>query len=334
MIQMEENYDWLSSIDSLDFSNKSALIIGGSEMSRQYILALLKFKIKDITVIAKSGNYLSQVCKENDVKLLTGGFENNLTSIEKKDLVIIAPPLDLTVSATKLALQSGQQNILIEKPGSLYHTELEELQKLCSKESIRVGYNRLVYPNLHKLKKLVDKEGGITSCRYTFTERLGSIDFNKDSEEVYHRWGISNSLHVIAMTLDLIGMPREIYPYQYGKLEWHPTGSIFVGTGITEKNIPFSYHADWGSGGRWGIEVNTAENSYQLIPLEDLFARPKDTGTWNKIDFKISFPEIKQGIAEEVAVMLGEDKSCLDMLPDLEKTSKYNKIAENIFGYS
>jgi len=130
VIQMDENYNWLSSIDSLDFSNKSALIIGGSEISRQYILALLKFKIKDITVIAKSGNYLSQVCKENDVKLLTGGFENNLTSIEKKDLVIIAPPLDLTVSATKLALQSGQQNILIEKPGSLYHTELEELQKL------------------------------------------------------------------------------------------------------------------------------------------------------------------------------------------------------------
>jgi len=136
------------------------------------------------------------------------------------------------------------------------------------------------------------------------------------------------------MALELIGMPREIFPHQYSQLEWHPTGSIFVGTGITERDIPFSYHADWGSGGRWGIEVNTAENSYQLIPLEDLFACPRDTGTWKKINFKKSFPEIKQGIAEEVAVMLEGSKKYHNMLPDLEKTSKYNKLAENIFGYS
>ena len=303
-------------------------------MSRQYILALLKFRIKDITIIAKTGNYLSKFCKENDIRLLTGGFENILPSIEKKDLVVIAPTLDLTVSATKLAIQNDQQNILMEKPGSLYTTELASLKKLISTQNIRIGYNRLVYPNLHKLKKLVDKEGGITSCRFTFTERLSSIDFKKDSQEVYHRWGISNSLHVITMALELIGMPRELFSHQYGELEWHSAGSIFVGTGITESDIPFSYHADWGSGGRWGIEVNTAKNSYQLIPLEELFVCPRDTGTWNKIDFKKSFPEIKQGIAEEVAVMLEKDKKYHNMLPDLEKTLKYNKLAENIFEYS
>lgn len=331
---MENCYNWLSNIDSLDYANKSALIIGGSEMSRQYILALLKFKIEDITVIAKTGNYLSKFCKENGIKLLTGGYEKKLSSIEKKDLVVVAPTLDLTVSATKLAIENGQQSILMEKPGSLYSSELESLQELISTQSIRIGYNRSVYPNLHKLKELTDKEGGITSCRFTITERLGSIDFEKDSLEVYHRWGISNSLHVITMALELIGMPKEIYPHQYGHLKWHPSGSIFVGTGITKEDIPFSYHADWGSGGRWGVEINTVENSYQMIPLEELFACPRDTGTWNKIDFKKSFPEIKQGIAEEVAIMLNKEKKYQKLLPDLEKTSMYNKLAENIFGYS
>ena len=333
-MQMDENYNWLSSIDSLDFSNKSAVVIGGSEISRQYILAFLKFGMKDITVITKSGDNISKFCKENDIELLTGGFEKNLPTIEKKDLVVVSPQINLIVSATKLSIQNGQQNILMEKPGSLYTKDLASLQELVSTQNIRIGYNRLVYPNLHKLKKLVDKEGGITSCRFTFTERLSSIDFKKNSKEVYQRWGISNSLHVITMALELIGIPREIFTHQYGHLEWHPTGSVFVGTGITEKNIPFSYHADWGSGGRWGIEVNTVENSYQLIPLEEIFVCPKDTGKWNKIDFKKSFPEIKQGIAEEVAVMLAKDKKYHDMLPVLEKTSKYNKLAENIFGYS
>jgi predicted dehydrogenase len=331
---MKENYNWLSSIDSLDFSNKSAVIIGGSEISRQYILAFLKFGLKDITVIANSGDYISKFCKENDIELITGGFEKNLSSLERKDLVVVSPTIDLIVSATKLAIQNGQQNILMEKPGSLYTKDLASVKGLVSTQNIRIGYNRLAYPNLHKLKKLVDKEGGITSCRFTFTERLSSIDFKKNSQEVYNRWGISNSLHVITMALELIGTPKEVFPHQYGQLKWHPSGSIFVGTGITDKNIPFSYHADWGSGGRWGIEVNTAENSYQLIPLEEIFVCPKDTGIWNKIDFKKSFPEIKQGIAEEVAIMLGKDKKYHEMLPDLEKASNYNKLAETIFGYS
>jgi predicted dehydrogenase len=334
MKQIEERYNWLSNINSLDFRDKSALVIGGSEISRQYILALLKFKIKDITVVTKSGDYISKICKENDIKLFTGGFENNLSNIGKKDIVIVAPTLDLTINATKLAIQNGQQNILIEKPGSLYVSEFELLEKLISTQNIRVGYNRLVYPNLHKVKTLVEKEGGITSCRFTFTERISSIDFKKKSQEIYHKWGISNSLHVITMAFELIGMPKEIFPRQYGQLEWHPTGSIFVGAGISERNIPFSYHADWGSGGRWGIEVNTANNSYQLIPLEEIFVCPKDTGSWKKIDFKKSFSEIKQGISEEIAVMLSVDKKYQDLLPDLKKASRYNKLAENIFGYN
>ena len=163
---------------------------------------------------------------------------------------------------------------------------------------------------------------------------MGSIDFKKDIQEVYQKWGISNSLHVITMAFELIGIPKEIHPYQYGSLEWHPSGSIFVGNGVSSKDIPFSYHADWGSGGRWGIEVNTKENSYQLIPLEDLFVCKKDTGIWNHVDFKSSFPEIKQGIVEQIAIMLDNDKRYLDNLLSLDKTAAYNKIAEKIFGYN
>ena len=192
----------------------------------------------------------------------------------------------------------------------------------------------MVYPNFHMLKEKCQFDGGITSCRFTFTERIGLIDFQKNISEIYSRWGISNSLHVITMAFDLIGIPNEMNSHQYGNLKWHPSGSIFVGCGQSKEDIPFSYHADWGSGGRWGVEVNTKKNSYQLIPLEELFVCKKDESVWNKIEVKKSFPKIKQGIAEEVAIMLCDDLEYRKKLPSLIKTSEYNKIAEKIFGYN
>ena len=109
---------------------------------------------------------------------------------------------------------------------------------------------------------------------------------------------------------------------------------IFVGAGISNKDIPFSYNADWGSGGRWGLEVNTRKNSYQLIPLEEIYECPKDTFEWKKVDFEKAFPDIKQGIAEEVAIMLQNQVEIKENLPNLKKTVEFNKIAEKIFGYN
>ena len=332
--KMDKIYNWLVNFENLNFSNKSSLIIGGSEISKQHILALTKLGVTDITVISDKGKNISTFCNEKKIKLLTGGFEKNLVNIEKKDLTIIATPIPKILSATEMAIKHDQTNILIEKPGSLFSKELEHASKSLSKFQIRVGFNRLVYPNFHKLKNLCEKEGGITSCRFTFTERVSKIDFKKKFLDVYKRWGISNSLHPISMAFELIGLPKKIQSQQYGSLKWHPTGSVFIGDGLSKREIPFSYHADWGSGGRWGIEVNTSENSYQLIPLEDLFVCKKNTSVWNQVKFKKSFSDIKQGIAEEIAIMLDDDKKYINLLPSLKKTSEYLKTAETIFGYN
>ncbi len=330
---MDEFYDYFSKINSLKFEDRSVLVIGGQEMAKQYISALSNFGIKDVTLISKSGGGLDDFCKEKGVKSLVGGFEDQLPNVKKVDLVIIACPILLTVKAAELAIDNGQDNILIEKPGSLYYDELLTLHRKVNSQKIRVGYNRLVYPNLHKLKQLVAQEDGITSCRFSFTEWIHRMDLKKDDPEVYHRWGISNSLHVISMAFELIGMPKDIQTYQHGKFDWHPTGSIFVGSGISDKEIPFSYNADWGSGGRWGIEVNTKENSYQLIPLEDLYVCPKGKVSWDKVPFNTAYPEIKQGIAEEIAIMLDNEMIQNCELITLEKAAKYIQIAEKIFGY-
>jgi hypothetical protein len=134
------------------------------------------------------------------------------------------------------------------------------------------------------------------------------------------------------MAFDIIGFPKEITSVQSGIIDWHNSGSIFTGCGISENNIPFTYHADWDSGGRWGIEVFTKENSYSLIPLEQLFVCPKFTGNISPVEFEIAFPDMKLGIPEEIAIML-ENPSHID-LTTLEYGSKLNKITEKIMGYS
>lgn len=329
---MNEYYDWLKNIGKLNFTNKKILIIGGGEIAKQYALSLLKFNISEVTIIAKSGNNIFNFCQENNLTLLKEGFEKHIPNLKKMDLVIIATPISLLIKAAKLCLNHGQDNILIEKPGSLYSSELLSFLQEYPTQRIRIAYNRLVYPNLHKLKKLVKSEGGITSCRFTFTEWLDRIDFNKDESDVYQRWGISNSLHVISMAFDIIGLPKKITSIQFGKIDWHNSGSIFTGCGISENNIPFTYHADWDSGGRWGIEVFTKENSYLLVPLEKLYVCPKFTGDISPVEFKIAFPDMKLGIPEEIAIML-ENPPQID-LTTLEYGSRLNQITEKIMGYS
>jgi len=330
----EESYKILTSINTLDFQNKSILIIGAGWMARQYAITLKEMNVKDVTIFSRSKEKTTSLCNEFEFKPSFGNPKETISKIPEKDLTIVATSISSLIQMTKLAVKSGQKNILVEKPGSLYYNELLELQKNTENIRIRIAYNRLTYPNLHKLKSLVFQEGGISSCNFTFTERIESIDFKKENPDIYSRWGISNSLHIISMVFELIGFPQESLFYQSGKLDWHPTGSIFVGSGLTEKNIPFSYHADWGSSGRWGIEIMTQENAYRLISLEDLYVCHKNSFNWEKIPFEIAFPKAKHGVAEEIAIMLFDELEDKIPLTTLDKAAQFNQIAEKILGYN
>ena len=62
--------------------------------------------------------------------------------------------------------------------------------------------------------------------------------------------------------------------YRTGSLSWHSSASRFFGAGISEKNIPFTYGADWQASGRWGIDILTKKNRYILRPMEKLQVTP------------------------------------------------------------
>jgi len=329
------SYDLLAGISKRDFKDRSVAIIGAGWMARQYATALSRMKVRDVVVVSKSDSKAAELCGEFGFRCLTGGYEKHLAGMKKMDLVIVATPIDHLLPSAMLAVKHGQQNILVEKPGSLYSQELASAARKVKKgQQIRVAYNRLAYPNLHKLKELAEKEGGITSCRFTFTEWVHTIDFTKEKKEVYARWGIANSLHVISMAFELAGMPKEMSAYRQGGFRWHPSGSVFAGAGITDRGATFSYHADWNSAGRWGVEVMTEENAYRLMPLEELYVCKKGSVNWEKVPFEIGFPDVKQGVAEEIAIMLeGRPPLLAAGTASLDKAAVLNRAAEKIFGY-
>lgn len=325
------SYRYISNLKPKNLQKKSILIIGSGYMAEQYSNALSKIGITDVTILGNQKNKVDKISKKYNFTPIYGGFKKHLPKINVKDLVIIATPIPLLISATKLALKTGQKNILIEKPGDLYFNSLRSLEKESKYKKIRLGYNRLCYPSFYKLSELVKNDGGITSCHFTFTEWIHKINLNAYSKPVLSRWGISNSLHVISMAMKLIGMPKTIHCYQKGHLTWHKSGSIFVGSGISDKNIPFSYHSNWNSSGRWGIEIMTKKNSYRLMPLEQVFKCKKGYTNWESISLKKSFPTVKEGIAEEIFSMLDINPK-IDLVT-LSEGSSYIKLAEKIFNY-
>lgn len=318
----------------MTIKNKSVAIIGSGFMANQYSLALSKIGICDVEVIGRSQKTLEQICKRFHFIPINQDYDTGIKSLSEKDLVIITTPIPDLIPATKLALKYGQKNILIEKPGSLYAAQLQNLDKIKKSQKIFVAYNRLFYPNFQKLFQLVKKEGGINSCNFTFTEWVDKIDFKKYHPSVYSRWGIANSLHVISMAFRLIGMPKKITCIHSGSLSWHKTGSVFVGCGVSKKGIPFSYNADWSSSGRWGIEVTTKKNAYRLVPLEQLYRCPKNSTTWVPVKFDKKYPQIKEGISEQILAMLTKNGKNSPNLVSLREASAFNQVAEKIFGYS
>lgn len=114
------------------------------------------------------------------------------------------------------------------------------------------------------------EDGGITSCHFEFTEWSHVIEkLNKDAS-VFEHWFLGNSTHVVDLVFHLIGVPKELSTFVSGALPWHRSGSIFCGAGLSETDVPFSYHANWAAPGRWSLEVLTSKRRLIFKPLEEL----------------------------------------------------------------
>ena len=333
--QPASSADLASAISTTDFSTRAATVVGYGYMGKEYVKALRALGVERIRVCSRSGGPLEELRGADGVETAAGGFERLGWQPERDELGIIATPTAALADASQQLASLGFRHLLIEKPVCLRSRAIRQLAETLEQRRVEAvcAYNRVAYPSFQELRARVESVGGVTSCTYTFTELIKPDWPEIFSAEELARWGVANSLHVIGMAHGLIGAPGAWRGHHSGALPWHPNGAVFVGSGVSDQHIPFSYHADWGSTGRWSVEVHTSQSSYRLCPLEKLFRRASAMAEWEELPVAAFAPDLKAGIGEQVAAMLSPDIRQLLPLVSLGEAVALTEYAEAVFGY-
>jgi len=269
--------------------------------------------------------------EETGIEPITGGLKPFIeTNPDKPDYAIVATGVEMLKENTLDLINYGIKNILLEKPGGKNIQEIKEInaQAKSNKANVYLAYNRRFYAGVLKAKELIEKDGGVSSFNFEFTEWSHKIAPLVKGEGVKEKWFLANSTHVVDLAFFLGGWPKEINCYYQGGLSWHTASSVFSGAGVSDKEALFSYHADWEAPGRWGVEILTKKHKYIFCPIEKL--QVQEVGS-----IKVDFADIdytldekyKPGLFVQVSSFLGDCEGLCDINNHVEHTKIYYEMA-------
>lgn len=306
-------------------------LVGAGPMAQEYVKVLNDIGL-DYLIIGRSESSANQIRSMTESEVIEGGYEKFLSSNpDCPQFAIVCLQVHQLADCAVALLQYGIKNILLEKPAGNSKDEILVLAELEKKYSANlfVAYNRRFYSSVYKAKEIIEQDGGLSSCHFEFTEWWHKIkDLNKPVE-VFDKWLIGNSSHVIDMAFHLIGSPKEISCYSSGSVEHHNKSGVFVGSGISESKVLFSYIADWSAPGRWSIELLTPKHRIVLKPLEEV--KVIKLGTVNEeavvIDDALD-KKFKPGLYKQTIAFINLDTTILCTMKEQAKNIEtYYKIA-------
>ena len=210
------------------------------------------------------------------------------------EMAIVTVSVETLHPVTTALLNAGVKKILLEKPAGINAQEIHDLNDKAQAASaqILVAYNRRFYASVIAAQAMIEEDGGVVSFCYEFTEWPHVIGKLAKPAEVLAAWFLVNSTHVIDLAHFLGGAPEDWNSYSTGSLEWHPSAAVFAGAGRSDKGALFSYHANWGSPGRWWVEILTPKRRLIFRPLEKL--QVQELGT-----VRINFAEIDDQLDQD-----------------------------------
>lgn len=251
---------------------KTIWLIGTGIMGIEYAKVLISLNANFIA-IGRSVLSVEKYELETGHKAIAGGLDKFLSENPLlPDRAIVAVGIEsLSEIAIKL-LEYGVLNILQEKPGIGYPSEIDSLVDKANKKkaNLLLAFNRRFYSSVKKAKEIISEDGGVSSFSFEFTEWSHIIKTLIKTKVEHNTWFLGNSTHVIDTAFYLGGKPLKINAYYKGGFDWHPSSSVFCGAGISEAEALFSYQANWEAPGRWGIEICTNKHRLLLKPLEIL----------------------------------------------------------------
>jgi predicted dehydrogenase len=232
------------------------------------------------TVVGRGPKSASEFAAATGREPLLGGLSAFLGMMDRPiDAAIVAIPIRGLAAAVKALLDAGARRILVEKPAGLDADEIDGVARATTATSrqsdVFVAYNRRFYSSVTTAKRLIEEDGGVTSFHIDFTEIADRVRASVSDQVLLRNWFLANSSHVIDLAFSLGGEPVDVSGLSGGSLDWHPPGAGFVGHGRTKSGAIFSWHADWGSAGRWGLDLRTRHRRLILQPLEALSVQEK-----------------------------------------------------------
>lgn len=307
------------------------LLVGAGSMAIEYAKVLQALNI-DFLVVGRGVEKAKKFGEAIGKKVFTGGVEKFLKSHPLLPTqAIVAVSEEQLGKVTLLLLEHEIKSILVEKPAGLDFDEIKKVQSLAlsKKAGVFVAYNRRFYTSVKKALEIIKKDNGVLSIFFDFTEPDYKIAPLIKAPGVKENWFLQNSTHVVDMAFFLTGKPKRLTTFTNDTLPWHPKGAVFSGAGITDKEVLFSYHANWKGPGRWGVELVTKKHKLFFRPLEKL--QIQNLGTFEITEVKLDDEldkDFKPGIYREVKSFLGNKKDLCTINEQVDNLKYFQQILE------
>jgi len=311
------------------------ILVGCGPMAIEYA-KVLKAQNQEFITVGNTKKGALNFEKDINEKVILGGIELWLKNNSNLDFnlykVIITVNENLLGIIAKSLINSGFKDILIEKPGGLNLSDINNVNTLAlaKKANVYIGYNRRFFASTLKVQELIKLDGGVTSFNFEFTEWGHIIQGLIKNEGVLEEWFIQNSSHVVDLAFYIGGEPEEMKSFISGGSTWHPNGTVFSGAGITANKALFSYNANWESAGRWWVEFLTKEHRYIMKPMEKLFIQKRGSIQVSEVNINDEFDQLfKPGLYKQVEAFIKFE----DRLMRIEEQTKmlpfYKEICKN-----
>lgn len=249
-------------------------IVGTGLMSIEYAKVLQALGV-EYMAIGRGEKSAATFEKETGHTALRGGLTTFLATTPKiPQSAIVAVGIEALTTTCIELLNYGVTNILQEKPGIGWISEMDKLNDAVCKANANVvlAYNRRFYSSVFTAEQMIKEDGGVSSFNFEFTEWSHTIEPLPKTEVEHQTWFMGNSSHVIDTAFFLGGSPHELCAFHSGEhlLKWHPSGSKYSGAGVTDNGALFSYQGNWTAPGRWVIEILTNKRRLYFKPMESL----------------------------------------------------------------
>ncbi|MEI8278346.1 MAG: Gfo/Idh/MocA family oxidoreductase [Bacteroidota bacterium] len=312
-------------------NNIRLLLIGAGPMAVDYA-KVIKHLGYDMVVVGRGKESAATYKAKTGIDIVSGGLDEYLKHYGSNFThAIVATGIDVLAENCFSLFNTEIKNVLVEKPAGLYLDDIKKVYELATslRKNVFVAYNRRFYSSVEKTREIIESDGGIKSFHFEFTEWTHKFLELKKSPEMLAHLFLGNSTHVVDLAFHIGGVPQKMECFHSGSFDWHPSAAIFCGAGISQNNALFTYHSNWQSAGRWGVELLTEKHRIILKPLEDVHIQKLGSIQIEKVDIDNQIDiDFKPGLYKQlIAFIQGGHKNMCTIEEHYNNCEFYKRIS-------